>query len=106
MLPISRRLKKEADFKRIYYQGRRRAGNFFDFFYLQNLRGTRFGIVATIKAIKKASQRNLAKRRVRGFLLENQELWPKKADIIIKIKKEIKNKEEAKQELRDNLKKI
>jgi len=106
MLPISHRLKKETDFKRIYYRGRRRAGNFFDFFYLKNFKGTRFGIVVTIKAIKKASQRNLAKRRVRGFLLEDQELWPKKTDIIIKIKKEIKNKEEARQELGDNLKKI
>ncbi|MBU2595717.1 ribonuclease P protein component [Patescibacteria group bacterium] len=106
MLPSNSRLKKEADFKRIYYRGSRRAGHFFDFFYLGSFKETRFGIVVTTKSIKKASQRNSAKRILRGFLLDNQGLWPKKTDIIIKIKGEIKNKEEAKQELKDILKKI
>lgn len=100
MLPLKFRLKKERDFKRVYRRGRRKGGFFFAVSYLNNFSGTRFGIVASAKAIKKAVKRNLAKRMVRGLLWRHQTLWPKNLDVIINIKQEIKEKKQAEAELK------
>lgn len=89
MLSRRFRLKKESDFRRIYRRGRRIGGIFFAITYLENRGGNRFGIVATTKTIKKASQRNLAKRLSRGFILRAKNVWPANKDLVIKIKKEI-----------------
>jgi len=99
MLGRKFRLKKESDFKRVYRRGRRERGLFFDFTFLRNYQGLRFGIVTTTATIKKAVKRNLAKRVLRGMLIKNQDLWPKNCDLIIKIKKELEPKKEAEAEL-------
>lgn len=100
MLPLKFRLKKERDFKRVYRRGRRRGGFFFAISYLNNFALTRFGIVASAKAIKKATRRNLAKRMVRAMLWRHQTFWPKNLDLIINIRREIKEKEKAEAELK------
>jgi ribonuclease P protein component len=89
MLPRNYRLKKEADFRRVYRQGRRMRGCFFDLVYLASNQNTRFGIVVTAKSIKKATKRNRAKRILRSLICQNRDIWPERKDLVIKIKKEI-----------------
>lgn len=108
MLSRHFRLKKESDFRRIYRRGKQASGIFFALTYLENRGGNRFGIVATTKTIKKASQRNLAKRILRGFILRMKDSWPLHKDVIIKLKKEITTREKprAEEELKSIFKRI
>lgn len=108
MLPPNCRLKKAVDFRRVYRRGRYSRGFFFDVVYLISAReqSTRFGIVTTTKLIGRATKRNLAKRILRGLLIKDQKNWPPRADIIIKIKRELADKKRAAIELAEILTRI
>ncbi|TSC92082.1 MAG: hypothetical protein CEN92_152 [Candidatus Berkelbacteria bacterium Licking1014_96] len=108
MLPLNFRLKKAVDFRRVYRRGRHSRGFFFDIAYLIKTpeQPTRFGVVTTTKLIGRATKRNLAKRILRGLLIKNQNNWPPRADIIIKIKRELEDKKRAAEELDEILKRI
>lgn len=96
MLKRNFRLKKESDFKRIYRNGKKIHGIFFDIIYLQNKDRNRFGVTVTTKTINKATKRNQIKRLLHGFILKSKNFWPENHDIIIKIKKEIQSSEKTK----------
>lgn len=75
-LPKDERLKKRADFLRVYDQGRRFEGRFMTVFILPADHGVhRLGVTATKKAIGNAVARNRAKRLLReAFRLSRPEL--------------------------------
>ena len=75
-LPKEARLRKRAEFLRVYEQGERIEGRFLTVFILPNKLGRhRVGITATRKAIGKAHDRNRAKRLLREtFRLSRLEL--------------------------------
>ena len=81
--PKEARLRKRAEFLRVYEQGTRIEGRFMTVFILPNkLDRHRAGITATRKAIGKAHDRNRAKRLLREtFRLSRAELDP----IVIKF---------------------
>ena len=74
--PKEARLRKRAEFLRVYEQGERIEGRFLTVFILPNRLGRhRVGITATRKAIGKAHDRNRAKRLLREtFRLSRVEL--------------------------------
>ena len=75
-LPKAARLRKPAEFRRVYEQGRRFEGRFMTVFILPNENTVhRLGITASKKAIGKAVMRNRAKRLLReSFRLSRVEL--------------------------------
>jgi ribonuclease P protein component len=75
-LPKEARLRKRAEFLRVYEQGTRIEGRYLTVFILPNSLGRhRVGITATRKAIGKAHDRNRAKRLLREtFRLSRLEL--------------------------------
>lgn len=75
-LPKDERLRKRADFLRVYDQGRRFEGRFMTVFILPAELGVhRLGVTATKKAIGNAVARNRAKRLLReAFRLSRAEL--------------------------------
>ncbi|MFN2500386.1 MAG: ribonuclease P protein component [Pyrinomonadaceae bacterium] len=65
-LPKDARLRKRAEFQRVYEQGKRFEGRFMTVFILPGERAVhRVGVTATRKAIGKAHDRNRAKRLLR-----------------------------------------
>jgi len=92
-LPKEARLRKRAEFLRVYEQGTRIEGRYMTVFILPNRLGRhRSGITATRKAIGKAHDRNRAKRLLREtFRLSRIELGnvEKKADWVLNARRSI-----------------
>ncbi len=107
MLPKHARIKKEADFKRIYHKGSRLGGRFFDVFFLPtHHKQARFGIVVATKIVAGAVLRNKNKRLIRSFVTGFNSVFG--FDIVIRLKEKIDvgTKEGARKELSDFLKRI
>lgn len=65
MLPKANRLFKETDFKRLAFKGRFFFGPLFNLKILKNSQNAScFGVVISAKVSKKATARNLIKRRI------------------------------------------
>jgi ribonuclease P protein component len=75
-LPKGARLRKPAEFRRVYAEGRRFEGRFMTAFIApSDTSFQRFGVTASKKAIGKAHDRNRAKRLIReAFRLSKAEL--------------------------------
>jgi len=74
MLPPKHRLQKQKDFDTVYKRGRTLNGPLFNLRFLARDGDSRFGFVIGSKLEKKATRRNLVKRRFRavvGELLPN-----------------------------------
>jgi len=84
MLPRKYRLKKNKDFERVYKKGK---GFRQDFLFLKalanNLANSRIGIVTGKKISKKATERNLIKRRLREAVRKRIPKIKNQLDIII-----------------------
>lgn len=89
MLAKANRLAKEADFKRLALKGRFAFGPLFNLKALANkLEVSRFGIVISAKVSKKATARNLIKRRITEairLMLEHLKIG---VDVMLVVKKE------------------
>jgi ribonuclease P protein component len=108
MLPKYARIKKEADFKRIYRRGSRLKGQFFDvFFLLTHRKWSRFGVVVTAKTISGAVLRNKNKRLIRSFIVISNACLSG-CDLIVKLKRKIdaEVKEAAREDLAILLKRV
>jgi len=84
MLAKKHRLKKKKDFEKVYKEGK---GFKQDFLFLKamenDLEDTRIGIVVSAKVAKKATERNLIKRRLREILRKKLEEIKPGLDIVI-----------------------
>ncbi len=86
--PKDNRLRREADFSRVYEKGRRASGNYFVFYLLQKEESKpRIGIV-TPKYIGKAVTRNQIKRIIRESFRKNKEKF-EGYDLIVKPKEKV-----------------
>jgi ribonuclease P protein component len=83
-LSSKERLKKDKEFQAVFREGKK---VWIDAILLiiykpNDLNYRRLGIIVS-KKIKKATQRNKVKRRVREFFRRNKDLFPENCDIII-----------------------
>lgn len=84
MLPRPYRLQNKKDFDCVYQKGKPFKGNFLFLKVLKNdLQRLRIGVVVSSKTARKASQRNLIKRRIREAVRRKLPLIKESADIII-----------------------
>jgi len=89
MLAKANRLAKEADFKRLALKGRFSFGPLFNLKSLPNKLGaSRFGIVISAKVSKKATVRNLIKRRMTEAIRLMAEHLKPSLDVMLVVKKE------------------
>ncbi|MFA5029816.1 MAG: ribonuclease P protein component [Patescibacteria group bacterium] len=84
MLAKKYRLTKRNDFLKIFRSGKRAFSGFLAIYYKPNgLDFCRFAVVVSNKVSKKASQRNLIKRRLREIVKKNLFKFSQNIDIII-----------------------
>lgn len=77
------RIRKQSDFARIYYNGRRYRGKYFNLVYLSNdLTYSRMAAVAS-KKVGNAVKRNKVKRWMRALFRRNKELLKISLDVIL-----------------------
>ena len=87
MLKKQQRVTNGRDFQNIYRRGRHLSSAFFGLNYLKNNFGfSRLGVVVSKKTARKATDRNLLKRRVREILRLNYAKISLGFDIIITLK--------------------
>lgn len=87
MLPAKNRLKKTAEFDRVYKGGRFFNVKLLSFKFKENgLDISRFGFVISLKVHKKSTKRNLLKRRMREVIRLNLDKIKPGLDIIITAK--------------------
>ncbi len=87
MLPKQNRLRAERDIKKVFKKGRRVITPLFRYQVLKtNAEETRFAVVVSTKVAKRATVRNLIKRRVRESLREILETVPKGFDVVIQAR--------------------
>ena len=87
MLPEINRLKSDRNFKNVFKNGKTLENRFFRVKFLKNHKNfSRFGFIISAKLLKKATQRNTLKRRLRAicrFLIRDLKsnfdivIWPK-----------------------------
>jgi len=82
------RLRKNADFKNVYENGRSVAGRYVSIYYIKrgDQKGTRIGIVAG-KKVGGAVARNRVKRVLREILSRYQDLLCEEHDIVVVARK-------------------
>jgi ribonuclease P protein component len=84
MLARSYKLKSEADFSKVYKFGRRQNLPLFAVRYFFDPKvSTKIAVVASIKAVGKANERNRARRRIWSALSKVSENIPKKGVLLI-----------------------
>lgn len=87
MLPAKNRLKKSAEFDKVYKGGRFFGIKFLNFkFKENNLAVSRFGFVVSLKVHKKSTKRNLLKRRMREVIRLNLDEIRPGYDVVISAK--------------------
>ncbi len=96
MLPKSNRLKSDEDFKNVFKNGKTSENQFFRIKFFKNQKNfSRFGFVISVKLLKKATSRNILKRRLRAIcqsLLKDLKsnfdivIWPKTNSISLNYK--------------------
>jgi len=109
MLKKQQRITNGRDFQNIYRRGRHLSSAFFGLNYLRNNFGfARLGVVVSKKTARKATDRNLYKRRVREILRLNYSKITPGLDIIITLKGTVREADFKKleSELLDILKKL
>jgi len=89
MLPKKRRITKEAEWKKLHKFGKRTHAPEMVMSYLKTNQISRFGFIVGAKVSKKASIRNLVKRRLRSVVEKNIANISKNYDIIFIAKKPI-----------------
>ncbi|GAW93649.1 ribonuclease P protein component [Calderihabitans maritimus] len=90
MLPKDRRLRKRADFRKVYQHGRSLAGRYLVVYYLNSGKNkTRFGFSIS-KKIGKAHERNRIKRTLREVCRKNLRQFKEGFDIIFIARSKIK----------------
>ena len=91
MLKRQQRITSGKDFQNIYRRGRHLSSAFFGLNYLKNRFGfSRLGVVVSKKTARKATERNLLKRRTREILRLNYSTFPPGFDIIVTLKSSTK----------------
>jgi len=76
-------------FKKIYHKGRTKVGRFVVVKSLRNFEdSSRFGIIISAKVVKKATKRNLIKRRISEIIGQCLDRIHPKADFVIIVKRE------------------
>lgn len=97
MLRKELRLRKDKDFKKVYRQGKKIYGSFFDLAYLRTPKGgPRIGIVISNKVVSSAVKRNKNKRIIRGKIKELEIVKSDLGiDVVVKLKKEIKKSDKG-----------
>jgi len=89
MLAKVNRLAKEADFKRLALNGRFSFGPFFNLKFLPNKsEASRFGIVISAKVSKRATVRNLIKRRMTEAIRLSLDHLKTGLDVMLVVKQE------------------
>ena len=106
MLSKINRLRLDKDFKKVFVEGKTAANRFIKIKFIENQRKeTRFGFVVSTKFYKKASKRNLIKRRLRAAAFFLSKKIKPGYDIVIWPKEAIKENQDYKN-ISDNLKEL